>query len=208
MKYFQSYFSHNKGLKKFRSAFTLVEAMVVLAVLVAVLGLSTIGIVRFRDSLELQNGYSDVVSYLGTIQNRARNSIAYSFNGNEPYVPQFYSLYFANDDFSLLGCEESSLGIADCISLEVDIKSSAFQEVTFSLEGSCNNDTIIGFKRSSIDIVRIEGPILRSGDLITGESLNIVNSGDCSLIVGHASLSSEKRIDFNLGNNTVNLEDT
>jgi type II secretory pathway pseudopilin PulG len=201
MKYFQSYFSHNKP------GFTLIEALLVMAVLITVLGLSTVGVVRFRDSLELQNGYTDIVSYLGTVQNRARNSIAYNFEGNRPYVPTFYSIYFENNDFSLLGCDETSLGIVDCRSLEVDIKSNAFNEVTLELTGECGDNNIIAFKRSSIEIVGIQGDIIRIGDSITGESLSTVNDGQCTLILGHSSLSSTREINFNLVSNTVSFEE-
>lgn len=184
-----------------KKAFTLIELMVAMSIMIIVLSFGTVGVIRFRDYIELQNGYSDVSTYFRTIQNRARNAIAYTTVSGTPLTPDYYGIYIEDNNFSLYQCEEQPGNQADCTEIESEVKSSAFTNVEMAFTESCPGN-MIGFKRSSVDVVAISGTALL-GSINSG---NIISTGNCELEITHVNNNSLRTISINLTQNAVNTD--
>ncbi|MCA9381299.1 type II secretion system protein [Candidatus Dojkabacteria bacterium] len=183
-----------------KEAFTLIEMLVAMSIMVIILSFGTVGVVRFRDYIELQNGYSDISTYLRTTQNKARNAIAYTTNGGVPVAPDYYGVYVANDNFSLYACNETIPNQVDCTEEESDIKATSFTSVGIELSG-CPGD-MIAFAKSSVEIIAING----TPNLGQVNSGTVVTNGTCDLLVSHANSSSTRTISINLTQNSIDVQ--
>src|SRR5688500_12878978 len=107
-----------------------------MGIIVMSLGLSILGVTRFRYSIELQNGYSDVLTYIQNVENRARNSVSSEalYNSTGSYgesVPDYYVLHFLDNDFSLLACNLNGSRLI-CLNEEDNVKAERFNSVTIA----------------------------------------------------------------------------
>ncbi len=184
-----------------KKAFTLVEAMIVMGIMAAVLGFGTVGIFRFRDYIELQNGYADITSFLRSIQNSARNSVAYDESGGQPIVPDYYAVWFTNEDFSLFACNDRNNNNIDCVPLSRNQQTPNFSNVNFEFGSTCGN-RLYAFERSTADLIRIRGNVNSSG-ISNGDPDTF---GECDITVVHTNSNSTREISLNLTQNSINVD--
>ncbi len=194
-----------KGLRR-KKAFTLVEAMVVMGIMALVLSFGTVGVIRFRDYIELQNGFSDISTYIRTVQNMARNSVSYDNVGGVPVVPDYYSIFFTANDFSLLACNDTGvINRVNCTQVTRDIQAPNFSKVGFSFGGDCGNRRLFGFERSTVDLMTYQGAVNQSGNLSLTNGVK-QSTGSCTIIVTHSRSNSSRNITLNLTENSINVE--
>ncbi|MCA9386656.1 type II secretion system protein [Candidatus Dojkabacteria bacterium] len=181
-----------------KSAFTLIEMLIAMSIMVIILSFGTIGVVRFRDYIEVQNGYSDVATYVRTIQNKARNSIAYTTIAGVPVAPDYYGIYIEDNNFSLYACTDSGGSQLDCVEQEGNIKSNSFSNVEIELSSGCPGN-LIAFKNSSLEIIAV------IGDQVLGQlnNANIISTGTCDILVSHVNGGSTRSITINLTQNSI-----
>lgn len=180
--------------KKPLKAFTLLELIVVMGIIVLSLGLTVIGITRFRYSIELQNGYSDIFSYIQNVENRSRNSVSSEalYNSTGSYnesVPDYYVLHFQDDNFSLQACNLNGSRLI-CLSEEENVKAERFSSVTIA--STCE---YVGVHKRDADIVRVDSQSFETSD-----------TGICTVVVGHKSISRTYTIILDLVSNSIDGE--
>jgi prepilin-type N-terminal cleavage/methylation domain-containing protein len=177
-----------------RKGFTLIEAIVAMGIMAVVLAFGTTGVVRFRNSVELVNGYSDMQSIIRTLQNRARNSTTTSvgnLENNVPIIPDYYGLKIEDSNYSVYECfENNTLESVNCNETESDLKATKLSNILYHY-----NCYIIGFRRASTEIISIND---------TG----IINNIDsCVIDVLHKNSDSDKSITINLEDNNIETND-
>jgi prepilin-type N-terminal cleavage/methylation domain-containing protein len=57
----------------YKPAFTLLELLIVMGVSAFLMGLGAFGLMSFQAEVDLQNAYSNIISDLKFLQNKARN---------------------------------------------------------------------------------------------------------------------------------------
>lgn len=189
-----------------KKGFTLIEALIVMGIIAALIGFGVVGVTRFSDYLELQNGFSDISTFIRTTQNKARNSISYENSmGFFTPPPDYYAIYFEEENFSLLACNENLSGLFNCEELEKNVKSDVFNEVKFSFGADCEANRLFGFRRSNIDIVSFDG-IINEGTGYTVNNAVINSKGICTITVNHENDVGTRKIILNLTENSFEFE--
>ncbi len=173
-------------------SFTLIELMVVMGIIAALLALGTLGLTNFRNTAELRNAYSDIVSIIQETQNKARNSVSIGSTGSDglPIVPDYYVIDIQANNYTLQSCNTTGGTNLVCNNLAGRTKPSQFSLISYT--GTCDK---IGFKRSSSDVVALNS------------SNAVINSGICTIEVRHSVISNILVIRVNMQDNTISFED-
>jgi prepilin-type N-terminal cleavage/methylation domain-containing protein len=168
-------------MKKIK-AFTLIELIMVMAIIATLAIMGVYGLTRFRGFLELQTSYNDIVSIIKTIQNSARNSIQL----NDGTTPEYYTISFTDNKYSLLSCNN-----ANCISVSssTDIQIGSSPRVVVVNE-NCSN---IAFGRLTGNIVSIN---------ISGSSI-IDSSISCRFTIRNLDTLDERILLVDLAKNII-----
>lgn len=168
--------------------FTLLEAMIAMAIIVLVFATGGFTIFRVKNSLELNNGHSDILSYIRTIQSRARNSLANGTVDSQtqiPNSPDLYAIRFNADSIDLLSCSLNGTS-ATCSVVDTDIEQTSLSSIT--VDSECLG---IGFRRSTSDILELVN------------SNTVLNSGFCDIVVGHQNIEVTKTLRINFADNSI-----
>ncbi len=182
-------------------AFSMLEIIIVLAVLAIIMGLGWSGLITFRSTAEMQNAYSELVSVIKSEQNKAKNSVSSKSDGTTPY---FYALFFANNKYYAFNCGDNNT------------PNNIAQNVR------CTKDTTVIFRLLPVDIkltpdtgcaglgfTRLSGRFasiaLPANDLESIASFDTTYSysGTCNIKITHSQLTTEKLIEINLNTSNV-----
>lgn len=167
-----------------KKALTLLELVVVMGVIAVISAMSVFGLIRFRSVIELNNGYTDIVSLLKTTQNAARN-VTSDGNPNSTNVPDLYSLKFENDKFSKTNCELFGERYT-CISTET--QTTIAPAINFVTDVNC---TFIGFTPLTGEIVSLNS------------SGNVTDMQECNINIIHSVSGDVKELKVDLLSNTI-----
>jgi type II secretory pathway pseudopilin PulG len=179
---------------KGKKAFTIIEAIVSLGVMMIMMGLGMAGIIAFRNSVELQNSYADLISVIKTLQNQAKNGLAVGIDqSGYPKVPEFYILDFRPETATETGYNViASTRGGEFFPFETNNIFPKVNNINFEFSNDC---AMIGFQNSSINIVRYPYQ-----SLIT----DFAEDGTCVVTLSHKSiLGSTKRITFDIEKNKI-----
>lgn len=186
-------------------AFSLLEMIIVLAVLAAIMGLGWSGLINFRSTAEMQNAYSEMVSVIKTEQNKAKNSVSSGSSGTTPY---FYALFFSNDKYYAFNCGDSRTPSLST----TNIRCTKDETVNFRLlpseielvpDASCAG---IGFTKLTGKFASFTLPITESLETVTSFDTIYNLSGQCNIKIRHNSISAERTIGINLDINSLDVE--
>jgi prepilin-type N-terminal cleavage/methylation domain-containing protein len=192
-----------KSSKTKRKAFTLLEVMIVMSVIVAMLSIGTYSLIRFRNYTIFQSNYRDFISNIKSVQNSARNSVIspkkYNTTG-EPILSTVdaYMIYIENSEYSAYYCNygtpKDSVFLCGKESELINIEVS--EKVTISSIDCLG----VGFKRSSGDIFLITAAL-------QVPQYNYSTTGTCVVKVEEKDFGSSKTIAINATTNTIVTQD-
>ena len=93
-----------------KTAITLIEIVVVMAIIAVLVGLGLIGMNIFRRTAQLQSAYNDLSSNLSSYRNMARNSVPSVRKPGATDIDRIvdsYAVFFSNNDYHLYYCEDT-----------------------------------------------------------------------------------------------------
>ena len=184
-----------------KKAFTLIEALIVMSITVIVLSFGTVGIFSLRDSLELQNGYSNLISYIRSVQNMARNSTKLF-----GYTPVYYGVVFESDGVFLSACNRNGDDVLCLAESDSKTKKEVLKNLELKFKTNCQSLKVFSFKRSDVDLV---GMRLRStADQNFNELVSVTNTGECTISIVHKNSGNSKEFTLNLTNNSIDLKES
>lgn len=167
-----------------KNAFTLLELVVTMGILAVISAMSIFGLVRFRAVIELNNGYTDIVSLLKTTQNAARN-VTSSGGQSGVSVPALYTIRFSDNTYTQSNCTSTSNRY---ICIDLTTQKTVAPSVSFSPDPNC---AYIGFAP------------------LTGEIISLNLSGiattvqQCSIRIAHSISGDVKTLNVDLLSNTI-----
>lgn len=182
-------------MDKFKKAFSLLELLIVIAVIAIILSLGTYALISFRNYTQVQSAYTEFASLLNTTRNKARNaSLSNSkleLTGSvSESIPDYYGiLIYSDHEYSEIYCEDSVSSSVNCFR-ENEIASTTLPQ---NLSISSDNCEGIIYKKLSGDMFRIVN------------SNKIETTGECSITFKHTQTSEQRRIFINL---TQNVSET
>lgn len=184
----------------FLKAFSLLELIIVMAVISVIMGISWSGIQTFRATSEMQNAYSDFVSNLKSLQNKSKNAVSSNLNGD---IPDYYFIVSSNNKYSIFNCVRTSV-LTSAVTCNKDSSQNIrglTDNILISLSGNCSG---LGFSKLNSKLVTL--PLVQINlDSQSNFSSNIIESGKCSFTFGHRSIDTKKVIEFDLDTNTSNV---
>lgn len=165
--------------------------------------LTVTGVTSIRNTIELENGFADVASYIQTIQNRAKNSVASGITaemsgqfGNA--APDYYQISFANDNYSYLTCFQN-ISTYTCQVEESNVLSDRFSNINISTIGSdCER---IAFERRTGNIVKMSN----TTEIIDYNGVSSQNK-TCTIRIGHINSNSYRDIVVDLEENSIETD--
>lgn len=169
-------------------AYTLIEIVIVMAIIALISGLSIVGIIRYKSSVEINATYTDIIASLKTQRNKAVNSVSYNpdpenivgFNS-----PAFYALVFLNNKYEYYFCEEVGINnLVNCAKEENTSIIPPANEIVIS--STCQG---IGFKHLTGDIVKLNLQSNGSGNFETTPS-----PGKCIINITHSQVDISRDI--------------
>lgn len=188
-------------MKKFFSAFTVLELIVVLGAVAILLTLGIDFILRFRSNVEIQTSYSEVVSAVKTLQNAARNSLKV-FNSSDQ--ADVYAIIPSADQKSYLyeGCfwDSDSFSNATCLPAEIAIATIKGLPAEMLLFGEYSTPEgliskgFCGFERKT-------GKVF--GFTYNASNLDVYTSGTCIYTLRNEKTGEEKRVNMDIGKSTI-----
>lgn len=188
-------------------AFSMLEIVLVLAVLAILMGLGWTGLINFRSTAETQNAYSELVSVIKTIQNRANNSVSSTSTG---VIPDFYVLFFSqNKYYSFNCCYNSSCSRASASTTVRCTKDTTLSyrqlpaDIRITPDSNCAG---IGFGKLNGKFTTFSLPTGTNLDSINSFGSTISQNGTCNITLSHNLISSKRTIEFNLNNNSLNVQ--
>jgi prepilin-type N-terminal cleavage/methylation domain-containing protein len=185
--------------------FSLLELVIVLAILAIIMGIGWSGLINFRSTTEMQNAYSELVSVIRTEQNKAKNAVSSAQDGTTPH---FYTIFFANNKYYAFNCGDSKIPLS---STTKSVRCTKSTDVVFRVLPSGINlipdtqCTGVGFTKLTGKFVSVNLP---SSDLDGISSFNTVynDTGKCNIKITHDSISTEKNIEIDFNLNNVNAK--
>lgn len=176
-----------------KSAFTLLEMMVVLGVIAFLTGLGTIALIRFRNYTQLTTSFNELVTAVKVIQNNAKNSVASSALSNDipNAVPDYYTIRVENNSYDFFDCINQSNRI-ECSSSSTQQDINIPTGVQVQAEGCAG----IAYERLTGNLVLVQ----TNGAIYTTQ-LN----GSCTIRLTSTSLGDVRTIVFNADNDTLEL---
>ena len=172
--------------------YTLVEAVVVMAIIIVITALGIYGIVAYRATVELNSVYTDLTTAIKTQRNKANNSVAYNPPGaSRTFIaPDFYGLKFENNVYDFIYCNKLGLSnLIGCLKDETSNPSASSTEVTIS--SSCPG---IGFEIINADSVLISQEAISA----TGIYQSSPSSSLCTITLTHTRTNFTKIITIDL----------
>ncbi len=202
-------------ITKHTQAFTLLEAIIALAVITMVFAAGVSGVMRIRYSIELQNAYSETISYIEDLQNKAQNGAASSafmsatpdlFDRQLEKTPDFHAIYFYTFNFMYRVCKKTGANLDQVLcytEVNPGLKIDGTSPLRFTVQSNTGvNCGLIGFERRTADIKVL--PYL-SGTTIADATPG--NNIICTITVTHSKLSGvSKKIEIDLEANTIDFE--
>jgi len=183
-------------------AFSLLEMIIVLAILAILMGLGWSGLINFRSTAEMQNAYSELVSVIKSEQNKAKNSVSSTSTGTTPY---YYALFFANNKYYAFNCAKpsSSSGITRCTKDTTVTFRQLPADIKINPDSRCAG---LGFEILNGKFVAFT--LANTGSLDTINSFDTVyeSTGTCNIKIDHDLISTEKTIEINLDINSINVK--
>lgn len=190
--------------KSFLKAFTLVEIMVVMAIIATLLVVGIGSFSLLRNSVELDQATNEFISIIRTMQNRARNSatsaVLAALNPTNPLLARVdgFAVYIdSTSQYSLRYCFASAGAGSttyNCSGYELpNAKPATYSNITVQAVGggSCNG---IVFDKLSGDISGISSP-----------NATAVDTGTCRYRLTHSLLLSYREILVNLASNNIQI---
>jgi len=179
--------------------YTLVEAIVVMAIIVIITALGIYGIVAYKATVELSGVYTDVSTALKTQRNKANNSVAYNppTQSRTFLAPDFYGLKFENNSYDFVICNKLGLSnLIGCLKDETSNRNPGSNEVTIS--SSCPG---IGFEIITADSVLLSPEALSAtGTFQTSPAASI-----CTVTLTHSRTNFTKIITIDLANDLLTI---
>lgn len=180
---------------KFLHAYTLLEIIVVISVIVVMMGLGITGLVSFKRNAEFNSTYTSLVTNIRSIQNRARNSISED-SGVTP--SDYYGIFFSQNEYSSYRCINSGNNL-NCSKTVRMFQDTALLNASFTL-GECNN---VLFQRLTGRIYTVNYESELGEVITTGQPGKIIESCNFTLSGGNGE---QREINFNLNTNQVSFE--
>lgn len=189
---------------KLINAFSMLEIVLVLAVLAILMGIGWTGLINFRSTAEMQNAYSELVSVIKTVQNRANNSVS-STSG---LIPDFYVLVFSQNRYYSFNCcyndrciRTSPTNSLICTKDETINYRVLPADIVITPDSQCRG---MGFGRLTGKFISLAVPSIDSNT--TRFSSNIQETGICKVEISHTQIASKRDIEFNLNINSLNVK--
>lgn len=182
-------------------AFSMLEMVIVLAIIAVLMGLGWTGLINFRSTAEMQNAYSELVSVIKSQQNKAKNSVSSKSDGTTPY---FYALFFANNKYYAFNCGDNNTPN----NIAQNVRCTKDSTVIFRLlpadiklvpDTGC---TGLGFTRLSGRFVSLALPA-NNLDSISTFDTTYTYSGVCNIKISHTQISTERLVEINLNTSNV-----
>lgn len=163
-----------------------------MGIIAVLMGLGITGLNQFRGTIELQNAYSDVISALETLQNRARNAVATpSTTPGVATVTDYSGMAFLQDTYDFKICRKAG-SLVTCTTEASDLKPAEISNISFSVTADC---TTIAFARLTGDIVSIDG------------SGNVITEGNCTIRLIHNQTSNARELYIDLTSNNIRIQE-
>lgn len=174
-----------------KKAFTLLETLIVLGLVVTVIAAGAVSLTNARNSIELDNTYSDVLSAIRTTQNDARNYISIDSNYSVNIVPPVPDIYAfrvntANNEFWTFACTGAGASTSCTLASRESVASSV-SNITIN-----SNCYAIGFRKGIRDIVSIS-----QGGVVS-------DSGNCTITISQGNRTKNVIINLDANNISVN----
>jgi len=175
-------------MKNPKKAFTLLETMIVMGVVVLVLGSTIIGINSLRQGVELNSEYTNATTAIRQLRSDAINAKTDSvFMGGAPNVPDAYAFTVENPSsysLSLCACD-ASISSCSCSKPNGDQVLNSGIEIAAS-STACNQ---VLFLRSTADALTIS-----------------VTSGACTYTITNTETGSTREFTVDLDNDSIQLQ--
>jgi prepilin-type N-terminal cleavage/methylation domain-containing protein len=181
--------------KQYKQAFTLLELLVVMAIMATMAGLGIQGLIIFRQTVQFQQTESDIITSLNTVRNMARNGVAsqelkLTGGGLSNAVVDAYALHFVDGNYSIYRCRITrafSGDQASCTNLEkANLKGESLTEV--------NVVPVDAEKCSTLLFIRLSGDVQSlPGSLVGGPD----DTGECVFTISH-SLNDQLQRDISI----------
>jgi type II secretory pathway pseudopilin PulG len=167
-------------------AFTLIELVMIMAIIALAFILSILGLTRFRANIELNTAHTNIISMFSDMKNNSTNAASTSSNGVLSVIDLFGIMTSADNIYPIHCDGNSDFSIYSCVTTS-DISRIILTPVRVS-GGTC--PTRIGFKRLTSDLVTISS---------TG---GVSNTGTCTVLLQHSFTNETKTITIDLVRNT------
>lgn len=190
-----------------QKGFSLLELIIVMAVIAVVMGLGWSGLMSFRATAEMQNAYSELVSVIKTEQNKAKNSVS---SGNDGVTPYFYSLFFVDNKYYAFNCGDTRDQLSPTSNSIRCVKN---PDVTFR-QLPADIKIVPDSKCSGLGFAKLTGKFTSFTLPVTATNLDTVTSfnamydqtGMCGIKIKHDLIPTEKIIEVNLDINNLNVK--
>ncbi len=191
----------HKVLKK-NSGFSLLELIVVLAILAVMGSLSVLGLLRFRQTAILKQASREFFSNIETARNKARNNTLSTSKDSSSNVfnskVDAYAIVLEGSNYSLYYCDKTSsigAGTQDytCDVETADLKAQTFVDVAIAV------DEESAYECSGILFETVSGDMRLFNDI---ESVATVNN-ECTISVNFSNTNLKELIKFDAVNNQV-----
>lgn len=185
-----------------KQAFTLLEVLAAISITVVTAFLGIFGFFFYRNTVELDNSTRDLLSYITTLKNDARNSVLVEnidFNNTDratDKLPDYYLFVLGRREYRTIYCKEVASRL-ECTNTDPQELNHRFGNVTFDHDCSFGeSDTLVyGFTRREAKLVAV--------DIIGGM---IESRGICPITLSHSAYSGETEIILDLDTNEVTTE--
>jgi len=198
----------HSAINKRLTGFTILELLVVIAIIAMIAAGGIVGLIVFRQSVQLQEATSSFVSNLRTAQNMARNSnlSEHQVRGNDCgrftlsetcRMPDAFAIYFDSDEnYSLMYCIDTTIAgnpRVSCGTEQSSLKPNEFNSVTIYPDPTSQADCMgIVFERLTGSITSI------SIDNLAEEN----HSGECVIRLTN-EVGNTKEVVINLAENSI-----
>lgn len=186
-----------------KKAFSLLELVMVLAIIAIIMGLGYQGLIDFRATSEMQNAYADFVGNLKILQTDAKNVVNTSSTTGTP--ADIYAIFISSSSYKFFDCYKASFG--NSLNCSVDKSLSTLAQnpnIVFTPGSGCSG---IGFSKLTTDIVSLNtsADIQNSTSFTAGS--NNPQPSSCKITITHKLLqSSQKTITINIDKNSFDLQ--
>jgi len=178
-------------------ALSLLELIIVMSITATLMGIGIVALIQYRASVQLETAYTDTVSAIKLLQNKANNSSSVT-SGSTRIAPDIYALNFDNNVLTPYYCVISG-GAGTLVHCDLYPSSTitSFQQVyNVNVTSNCAG---AGFTRLSGDVVSINENAFRS-------NAGFNSTGACTLTLTQQDTFDTRVITFDLTLNKVDLQ--